>query len=213
MSPIRLTFLLHFMTKFQFHPFYHKVFYNCTILDPQFIFVSAFVLTWASLLSKISSPFCFVDTIPGHNLPAVFLKTKCPPAWWGAQRSDLEVLALGVSSAFWVYLLPPLKLAPFGQFFSPTSWTMVFSPEQLLQDFCISKIFMIFFFLLEILLFIFSPYPQPPPVNHEDLDEEQSFHLPSVSFLVSSVLIFTKHQYSFLFLYTSHICVCVCVFT
>lgn len=55
----------------------------------------------------MSSPFCFIDTISGHNLPAVVLKTKCPPAWWGAQTSDLEVLALGVSSAFWV--LPAIK--------------------------------------------------------------------------------------------------------
>lgn len=75
--------------------------YNCALLDTHHILVSLSHHR-ACLISKIPSLIVFIDAISWHNLPPAILKTRCLSVWWGTPGSDLEVLALVTSSAFWV---------------------------------------------------------------------------------------------------------------
>lgn len=107
-----------------------------------------------------------------------------------------------------VYLLIFLILVSFAvAFFTYMSWTDAFPPEQTQHASCISRILKIFSPWRYCLLFLFfssAPLTQPLPpfINSGDFDEEQKEHLPSVSyFLIHSVLIFTKQQYSSVVMY------------
>lgn len=79
-----------------------SVLYHYALLGAYYILVSFLSHHHALLISKIPSLIVFIEAISWHNLPPAVLKTRCLSVWWGTPGSDLGVLALVISSDFWV---------------------------------------------------------------------------------------------------------------